>query len=153
MSGLWRAGATPHTTWYPARPARAKVASNETLLSESVVSPNATSAAAASDANPAFFTNASFCCWLASSNFSSSVSSFSSLAGGGAGGLNGTILSGHLLIPLYEMSIFWTASSSRSIWYTPCSLVVCGPMLKMNLATLFANRLDAVVARRDGRSV
>jgi hypothetical protein len=158
INGECSAGATPHTTWYPARPASANVARRGTPPSpKSLVYPKARRAHAATLATAAFFTKAARCFSFASTLISSSVSttdataSFGDVFGGG--GLKGVIMSGYLRTPSYATSMFWTASSSRSIWYTPFSFVVWGPTLSMNFATLVPKRDDEVDASRDGRSV
>ena len=56
IKGECNAGATPHTTWYPANPANANVASKDTLSAESLVYPKASKANAATLAIPAVFT-------------------------------------------------------------------------------------------------
>mmetsp|Transcript_9984 Transcript_9984/g.28358 ORF Transcript_9984/g.28358 Transcript_9984/m.28358 type:complete len:208 (-) Transcript_9984:261-884(-) len=125
--------------------------------SESAVSPNATKAAAATLATREFLTN-DFLLSASASSFISSgerttAATSSTFDAGGGGGWNGVMSSGHRAFPSYEMSMFWTASSSRSISKNPLFLVVCGPMLRTNFAMLLENKLDAVLARRDGRSV
>mmetsp|Transcript_27848 Transcript_27848/g.31278 ORF Transcript_27848/g.31278 Transcript_27848/m.31278 type:complete len:210 (+) Transcript_27848:1512-2141(+) len=102
INGECNAGATPHTTWYPARPARPNVASRLIAEGESAVRPNPTNIAAAALAIIEFFTNVSLLAWLDNAFSCSGVSSTTSASAaclGGRGGVNGVILSGHLASP------------------------------------------------------
>ena len=118
--GECSAGATPHTTWYPARPASANVARRGTPPSpESLAYPKARRAHAATLATAAFFTKAARCFSFASTLISLSVSMTDTTASFGnvfgSRGLKGVIMSGYLRTPSYVTSMFWTALSSRSI--------------------------------------
>mmetsp|Transcript_4294 Transcript_4294/g.9367 ORF Transcript_4294/g.9367 Transcript_4294/m.9367 type:complete len:218 (-) Transcript_4294:1554-2207(-) len=102
INGECRAGATPHTTWYPARPARPNVAMRLTEEGESAVRPNPTKRAAAALAIMEFLTKEFLLSSSANAFSCSGVSSTTSAAAsclGGGGGVKGTILSGHLALP------------------------------------------------------
>jgi len=114
MSGECSAGGTPSTAWKPARPASEKVVSIAASFGSG-------ERPAARRQPPRTERRVASRAYLRHSGGGASAAASSFCAGGGAGA---TYASGSRVAPACTSSMPCTASSSRSISYSPCRPVV-----------------------------